>query len=225
MNWTDIENELVEMIRGDAAHMTDDMKETVERTIKMLDDEVLAGISNSTNNDKKTLKGIKEKFDNCASNRRDANNIIEDKEKIFKNTHLELVNCRRGDDGEGKRNEVQTECHKVEKGLKEKMDQECEEAAIEINKYAEMVKLCKQQGKNGYVTFITWNEDAFRLQNEKHDKELKECNDATKDHEAKVHECLQASWAFVHKKRDMRRGTKGSRGQLMFQAYEHGKHE
>lgn len=200
MNWTDIENELVEMIQGDSVHMTDDMKKTVERTIKMLDDEVLAKIKSSTQNDKKTLKGIKDKFDNCASTRRSANEDIKGKEKKFKDTHKELVACRKGDDGEGERNEVQTECHKVEEGLKEKKGQECAEAAAEINEYEKMVKLCKQQGKNGYVTFITWNEDAFRLQNDKHDKELKECNDATKAHDDKVHECVQASWAFVQKK-------------------------
>lgn len=199
-NFTAFEEEIVAMINTDSEHMTDDMRATVERTVKMLDNEVVGKIIKSHKADKQTLKSLKDNFEMCEEDRKSTTYKIERMEHKFGKTHRKLVKCRTTRDGEADRHKHYVECKDVEKGLKHEMEQQCEESAAEIARFQGLAGDCKSHGKMGYANFVTWNEEAFENQIEKHDKELAECDTATTAYKNKVRLCAQKYMVWQHKK-------------------------
>lgn len=199
VQWKEIEDEIVATVTLEGSQMTADMAKTVEKTVKMLDDKVIAKIKKSWENDVATFNALMKDFETCHEARETKLEKIQTAEDKFKKSHDAFIDCKNGKTGEIIRHEDLIECRRVEAALLSDKTQECDEAAAEVAKFPGLGKECKKQCDNGYVTHITWGEQAFGEQINTTDQQSQECNDATEKHKIKKSECDSLRDGYIGK--------------------------
>lgn len=195
-----LENDMIAMITTDSTELSTDMKQTVKKTVDMLDQEVLGSIAKSFRADRKALGELKKVFGKCRLARTRFFRKINQKKRAQRRNYAQLKLCRKWYDGESKRRQKYLACVRKKKAQTEEKVAECNEFAEVVGKAPTVVRNCVNHGSD-YLTWITWNRDAWKNYKESYDKEQKECVDAKKAVIKTTHSCRNLRRLWRAKKR------------------------
>lgn len=205
-NFTKIEDDIVAMILAEKGKKYSRENSAVEKTIKMLDDEVISKVEWSFKTDKQTLYDLRKLFSKCQNLRNTEQLKITLSEGVFNTQWNMLKKCKRAEGesnprtflaSEAGRNKTWKQCLSVEASLLEDKEKECGEFNSVEEELLGMPARCKSETSGGYLKFITWNRDTYGELYRRYDKEMKECTEATSAHTVKKAECEQKKLMYT----------------------------